>query len=188
MANVLRMPYFCGTQLLVNHLAILDAPCHTVPVIWVAGRPPGEMCERGPMYDCAANGTRKATINELVALTSSSIRLEMISVLASNKVDVTSLANIVDLSVASVSYHLKKIREAGVANVEKSGKRRLYALAQSVQLISTDGSLAIKMPAGDGSFVTVELPNGHVLADHSNGGSSRTGVQLDDQPADDHGP
>lgn len=56
------------------------------------------------------------------------VRREMLAMLAQRELPVTALAGAFDMTLSAVSQHLGVLRAAGLVQVRKDGKRRLYRL------------------------------------------------------------
>ena len=55
--------------------------------------------------------------------------------------DVGEISKRVGVSQYNVSKHLRILREAGLLDVEKQGRRRLYALPETIRRRATDGGV-----------------------------------------------
>src|SRR5438477_10389564 len=60
-------------------------------------------------------------------------RVRIVAVLIEAPLDVTRIAERVGVSQYNVSKHLRILREAGLVEVEKNGRRRLYGLSESIR-------------------------------------------------------
>jgi len=59
-------------------------------------------------------------------LLSATVRLHLVWLLAEGERDVSSLAEQVGQSVATVSHHLSKLKLAGLVRARREGKRQVY--------------------------------------------------------------
>ena len=55
--------------------------------------------------------------------------------------DVSDITRLVGVSQYNVSKHLRILREAGLLQVEKTGRRHLYALAEGIRKRAAEGSV-----------------------------------------------
>jgi DNA-binding transcriptional ArsR family regulator len=62
----------------------------------------------------------------LFGLLSATVRLQILWLLADGDLDVGTLAEKSEQSVATVSHHLAKLKLAGLVRAERQGKRRIY--------------------------------------------------------------
>lgn len=62
----------------------------------------------------------------LFAMLSSTVRLHILWLLASDDLDVGTLADETGQSVATVSHHLSKLKLAGLVRAQRQGKRQVY--------------------------------------------------------------
>ena len=62
-------------------------------------------------------------------LLAATVRLHILWLLAGGDHDVSTLAAATDQSVATVSHHLSKLKLAGLVDVRRQGKRRVYVAA-----------------------------------------------------------
>jgi DNA-binding transcriptional ArsR family regulator len=60
-------------------------------------------------------------------------RLRILRALSKDPLDVSQIADRLSVSSYNMSKHLRVLREAGLLQVERDGKRRLYSLAESVR-------------------------------------------------------
>lgn len=60
---------------------------------------------------------------------SATVRLHIVWLLASGERDVTTLADEVGQTVATVSHHLAKLKLAGLVRNRREGKRQVYLVA-----------------------------------------------------------
>lgn len=60
-------------------------------------------------------------------------RLRIMRLLLKNRLGVSAIADRLDLSEYNVSKHLRILKEAGLLEVEKSGKQRLYDVAPELK-------------------------------------------------------
>lgn len=63
------------------------------------------------------------------ALLSATVRLHILWLLASEELDVSTLAAATGQSVATASHHLNKLKLAGLVHLRRHGKRHVYAAA-----------------------------------------------------------
>lgn len=94
---------------------------------------------RLPVVDSAAAHTEGS--NCLVALRalSEDTRLRIIGLLIESPLDVGEIARRVGTSHYNVSKHLRILREAGLLEVQKTGRRHLYALPDRLQQQAAEG-------------------------------------------------
>src|SRR5262245_18663790 len=60
-------------------------------------------------------------------------RVRIVGLLIEGAMDVNEIARRLDVSQYNVSKHLRILREAGLVEVEKSGRQRLYALPDAIR-------------------------------------------------------
>lgn len=60
-------------------------------------------------------------------------RLRILRIVSEKPHDVTEIAERLSVSSYNASKHLRILRDAGLLQVERAGKRRLYSLASSVK-------------------------------------------------------
>jgi DNA-binding transcriptional ArsR family regulator len=65
---------------------------------------------------------------DVFAAISTPVRREILALLAASELPVTTLAESFDMTLSAVSQHLGVLRDAGLVNVRKDGKQRLYRL------------------------------------------------------------
>ncbi len=65
---------------------------------------------------------------DVFAAISAPVRREMLALLATQELPVMTLAQSFDMTLSAVSQHLGVLRDAGLVNVRKDGKQRLYRL------------------------------------------------------------
>jgi DNA-binding transcriptional ArsR family regulator len=68
-------------------------------------------------------------------------RVRIIGLLMDAPLDVTEITTRVGVSQYNVSKHLRILREAGLLQVEKTGRRHLYALAEGIRTRAAEGSV-----------------------------------------------
>jgi DNA-binding transcriptional ArsR family regulator len=68
-------------------------------------------------------------------------RVRIIGLLMDAPLDVSEITRRVGVSQYNVSKHLRILREAGLLQAEKSGRRHLYALADGIQKRAAEGSV-----------------------------------------------
>jgi DNA-binding transcriptional ArsR family regulator len=78
-------------------------------------------------------GHRDSCVVALKAL-GEETRVRIIGLLIDKPLDVGEISERVGVSQYNVSKHLRILREAGLLEVEKSGRRRLYALPDAVRV------------------------------------------------------
>jgi DNA-binding transcriptional ArsR family regulator len=66
-------------------------------------------------------------------------RVRIVGLLIHEPLDVGAIAKRLGVSHYNVSKHLRILREAGLLEVEKSGRTRLYALSETIR--ATEGGL-----------------------------------------------
>ncbi|GAA2090827.1 MULTISPECIES: ArsR/SmtB family transcription factor [Brevibacterium] len=93
---------------------------------------------------------------ETFRMLSSATRLLIVRILVDDEHDVTSLAELADVSVQAVSQHLAKMRLAGLVSSRREGRRIIYTVddphvvtmvEEIFDHIAPDGSLAPDPPA-----------------------------------------
>ena len=67
----------------------------------------------------------------MFGLLSATVRLQILWLLASGDLDVSTLAAATGHSVATVSNHLSKLKLAGIVHARRQGKRQVYVAADS---------------------------------------------------------
>lgn len=68
-------------------------------------------------------------------------RVRIIGLLMDAPLDVSEITKRVGVSQYNVSKHLRILREAGLLQVEKTGRRHLYALAEDIRKRAAEGSV-----------------------------------------------
>ena len=68
-------------------------------------------------------------------------RVRIVGLLIAAPLDVGEIARRVGVSQYNVSKHLRILREAGLLQVEKRGRRHLYALPEAIRRQAADGSV-----------------------------------------------
>ena len=68
-------------------------------------------------------------------------RVRIIGLLMDEPLDVSEITRRVGVSQYNVSKHLRILREAGLLQVEKSGRRHLYALVEGIRKRAAEGSV-----------------------------------------------
>jgi DNA-binding transcriptional ArsR family regulator len=68
-------------------------------------------------------------------------RVRIISVLIESPLDVGEIAQRVDISQYNASKHLRVLREAGLLQVQKDGRRHLYALTEGIGRRMAEGGV-----------------------------------------------
>jgi DNA-binding transcriptional ArsR family regulator len=72
-------------------------------------------------------GAKNEAVDVFSAI-STPVRREILALLGSQELPVMTLAESFDMSLSAVSQHLSVLRDAGLVNVRKDGKQRLYRL------------------------------------------------------------
>jgi DNA-binding transcriptional ArsR family regulator len=68
-------------------------------------------------------------------------RVRIVGLLIHDALDVGEIARRLGVSQYNVSKHLRILREAGLLEVEKSGRTRLYALSETIRGRATQGGV-----------------------------------------------
>ena len=68
-------------------------------------------------------------------------RVRIIGLLISSPLDVNEIADRVGVSQYNVSKHLRVLREAGLLQLEKAGRRHLYTLAEGIRRQAAEGDV-----------------------------------------------
>ena len=68
-------------------------------------------------------------------------RVRIIGLLMEAPLDVSEITERMGVSQYNVSKHLRILREAGLLQVEKTGRRHLYALAEGIRKRAAEGSV-----------------------------------------------
>ena len=68
-------------------------------------------------------------------------RVRIVGLLMERSRDVTEIANELAVSPYNVSKHLRVLREAGLLEVEKDGRQRLYALPDAIRRQAAAGKV-----------------------------------------------
>jgi DNA-binding transcriptional ArsR family regulator len=68
-------------------------------------------------------------------------RVRIVGLLIEGAMDVNEIARRLDVSQYNVSKHLRILREAGLLEVEKSGRQRLYALPETIRRRAAAGNV-----------------------------------------------
>ena len=82
-------------------------------------------------------------------------RVRIVSLLIDEPLDVNEISQRLDVSQYNVSKHLRILREAGLLEVEKRGRTRLYALPAAIRRRAEDGNV---MDLGCCSFQFTPVP------------------------------
>jgi DNA-binding transcriptional ArsR family regulator len=77
-------------------------------------------------------------VNALKAL-GEDTRVRIVALLIDASLDVSEISKRVGASHYNVSKHLRILREAGLLQVEKAGRRHLYALADGIRTQASEG-------------------------------------------------
>jgi len=68
-------------------------------------------------------------------------RVRIVGLLMEHRLEVSEIARRLDLSIYNASKHLRILREAGLLDVEKDGRRHLYALREAVRRRAREGTV-----------------------------------------------
>ena len=68
-------------------------------------------------------------------------RVRIVALLMERARDVTEISNELAVSAYNVSKHLRVLREAGLLEVEKDGRQRLYALPDAIRRQAAAGKV-----------------------------------------------
>ena len=68
-------------------------------------------------------------------------RVRIVGLLIDEPLDVGEISRRLGVSQYNVSKHLRILREAGLLEVEKNGRRRLYALPDTIRRRAAEGSV-----------------------------------------------
>jgi DNA-binding transcriptional ArsR family regulator len=68
-------------------------------------------------------------------------RVRIVGLLIEEALDVNEIARRLDVSQYNVSKHLRILREAGLLEVKKSGRQRLYALPEAIRRRAETGNV-----------------------------------------------
>jgi DNA-binding transcriptional ArsR family regulator len=82
-------------------------------------------------------------------LLAATVRLHILWLLASGDHDVSTLAAATDQSVATVSHHLSKLKLAGLVDVRRQGKRRVYVAADAQVIDVVVLAIERRLPEAD---------------------------------------
>ena len=130
-----------------------DTSCSFVPLASVAGLCDFERQDDGrfPQFPSTPSALspslreRAASIDPdcVVALKAlgEDTRVRIIGLLMDAPLDVGDITRLVGVSQYNVSKHLRILREAGLLQVEKSGRRHLYALAEGIRKRAAESSV-----------------------------------------------
>ena len=90
-------------------------------------RPPGEPCCE-PLVRPSVSGKRAERMATLAKALADPIRVQLVDVLRrhAGKVCVCELVPLFDVSQPTLSHHLKKLRDAGIVDVERQGLWAYY--------------------------------------------------------------
>jgi DNA-binding transcriptional ArsR family regulator len=101
-------------------------------------------------------------------------RVRIVALLMEERLDVTEIAQRVGVTSYNASKHLRVLREAGLLEVEKDGRQRLYALPDAIRRQAAEGRV---LDLGCCRFQFDGDGAGHrdatAGAAHSNGGGPR---------------
>jgi DNA-binding transcriptional ArsR family regulator len=93
---------------------------------------PLQLYRRRPRAGAQSSNHGDSCVAALKAL-GEETRVRIIGLLIARPLDVSEISARVGASQYNVSKHLRILREAGLLEVEKSGRRRLYALPETVR-------------------------------------------------------
>lgn len=74
-----------------------------------------------------------ASLAQLFSVLSHEIRLEILELLAQGEMDVSNIAEVLELSVSAASHHLILLRKAGFVRVERCKTRHVYSLTNRIE-------------------------------------------------------
>lgn len=79
-------------------------------------------------------------ILDLAQLLACPARLAALRAVADRGLDVTEVARVTGVSVSTASYHLGLLLDAGMVQVRRRGRRRVYRLGRKRWFVATDES------------------------------------------------
>lgn len=79
-----------------------------------------------------ASSFNAASLAQLFSVLSHEIRLEILELLSHGEMDVSSIAEALELPMGAVSHHLVLLRKAGLVRVERCKTRHVYSLTTRV--------------------------------------------------------
>jgi DNA-binding transcriptional ArsR family regulator len=91
----------------------------------------------------------------VLAVTGGGRRSEILRCLAVAPQDVSTLADVLELSVNLVSHNLSILRDHGLVEVTRSGLRHVYRLSQSVRSSVRGHSIRLKIRCAKGEWVVL---------------------------------
>lgn len=94
-------------------------------------------------------------------------RVRIVGLLMEHPLGVGAIAHRLDLTAYNASKHLRVLREAGLLEVVKDGRQRLYSLPDAIKRQAADGQV---LDLGCCSF---QFAEGNGEAARSNGGGAR---------------
>ena len=125
-----------------------------------------------------------ATIDQLMALLGGEIRFEILKTLALGPLDVSTLADRLDLSMPIVSHNLSLLREHALVVATRDKKRRIYALSPHVRIVRDGRAARLLITSSDGDQIEIHtrLPvtasaTEVAAPDHAPVGGNRDGIE-----------
>ncbi len=94
---------------------------------------------------------------QLLSVLNHEIRLEILETLAQREQDVSSIADILDLSVRTVSHHLTPLRKAGFVRVIRCKTRHIYCLTRRIECSVEQHQTTMKVHSGGDVSATVSV-------------------------------
>jgi len=77
---------------------------------------------------------------ELAQLLACPARLAALRAVADRGLDVTEIARVTGVAISTASHHLDRLLDAGMVQVRRRGRRRVYRLAKRRWFVNTDES------------------------------------------------
>ncbi len=94
---------------------------------------------------------------ELLSVLNHGIRLEILQLLACGEQDVSTIADVLDLSVRAISHHLTPLRKAGLVRATRYKTRHIYALTQRIECSVEQHQITMAVHSGKGVSATLSV-------------------------------
>lgn len=94
----------------------------------------------------------------LVRLLSTPIHMEVLLALRFNELDVTSIAEALELDLSMVSRSLRRLHAFQMVKAERRKQKHIYSLGPAIDISIDDGHMRVTSKAADGAHVTLTIP------------------------------
>lgn len=102
---------------------------------------------------------RRTALIDLLAVVRSDKRLEVMCALTRGALDISTLANQLQLDRTLVSHHISCLRRAGLVECVRQGTRRVCRLGRAVACVPRDGGLMLDLTADSGAVLRLTIGN-----------------------------